>query len=158
MLLTASLTTEIVNPLIESTIDAFSLMMDVSCRKRGLSLKQRGTALYPISAVIGLTGRIAGTLCLNVSQVAAFNIVKRMVDIDVSEVNRLVCDSIGEFSNVIAGSAKDRVAQLELEISIPTIIQGVDHNITFPSDCQPICVDFDSDVGPFRILFGFVER
>lgn len=158
MLLTTSLTTQIVNPLIASTIDAFALMMDVTCRKRGLSLKKRDTLLYPISAVIGLTGRIAGTLCLNVSREAAFNIVKRMVDVDVSEVNGLVCDSIGEFSNVIAGSAKDRVAELELEIGSPTLIKGDHHEIIFPSECQPISADFDSDVGPFRILFGFIER
>lgn len=158
MALTASLTTQIVNPLIESTIDAFSLMMDVSCRKQGLSLKNPSTAMYSISAVIGLTGQIAGTLCLNVSEGAAFNIVKRMVDIEVTEVNRLVCDCIGEFSNVIAGSAKDRVAELELEIGMPTLVHGEDHHLNFPSDCHPIVVDFESDVGPFRILFGFVER
>jgi len=154
----ASSSTQIVNPIIESTFDSFNLMMGVSCRKVGISLKTAQSQLHPISAVIGLTGNIAGTLCLNFSQVAALGAVKRMVDIDLHEITSLVCDTVGEFANVIAGSAKNRVAKLDLGLGLPTVIHGSAVQISFPRDSHPICIDFESDIGPFKIVFGFVER
>lgn len=150
--------TQIVNPIIECTFETFNLMMGVNCRKTGLALKAEGDLFYPISAVIGLTGQVAGTLCLNFSKAAALEAVKRMVDVELEEITSLVCDTVGEFANVIAGSAKDRVAELDLQIGIPTIIRGESLQIDFPSECRPICVDFESDIGPFKIVFGFVDR
>lgn len=155
---TASSATQIVNPIIECTFETFEMMMGVKCRKTGIGLKTAETNLFPISAVIALTGSIAGTLCLNFSRVAALEAVKRMVDVELDEITSLVCDTVGEFANVIAGSAKDRVADLDLQIGIPTIIRGESLQIDFPSECRPICVDFESDIGPFKIVFGFVER
>ncbi len=155
---TASSATQIVNPIIESTFETFSMMMGVECRKTGIGLKTAESQLYPISAVIGLTGTIAGTLCLNFSKAAALEAVKRMVDVELEEITSLVCDTVGEFANVIAGSAKDRVAELDLQIGIPTIVRGESLQIDFPSECRPVCVDFESDIGPFKIVFGFVVR
>lgn len=155
---TASLTTEIVNPVIQSTLETFDLMMDVRCWKKGLALLTPETPYYAVSAVISLTGRVAGSLCLSFDRTTAFGAVKAMLDMDIDEVNGLVCDTVGEFANVIAGNAKDKVTELDLEIGIPNIIRGENHRIEFPSSCQPFCADFDSDIGPFRIMFGFVAR
>lgn len=155
---TASSATLIVNPIIESTFETFDLMMGVKCRKTGLALKTEGTQFYPVSAIIGLTGCIAGTLCLNFSKAAALEAVKRMVDVELDEISSLVCDTVGEFANVIAGSAKDRVSDLDLQLGIPTIIRGESLQIDFPSECRPVCVEFESDIGPFKIVFGFVDR
>ena len=155
---TASLTTQIVNPILESTFEAFELMMDVKCKKKGMSLVTEGTPFNPISSVIGLTGLVVGSICLSYPKQTAFNCVKRMVDMEVTEVSGLVCDCVSEFSNVIAGSAKDKVTELDLEIGIPTVVRGDDHRIDFPSTCNPICVDFESEIGPFKVIFGFVDR
>ena len=155
---TASLTTQIVNPILESTFEAFELMMDVQCRKLGMSLVAEHTAFNPISSVIGLTGHVVGSICLSYPKQTAFNCVKRMVDMDVTEISGLVCDCVSEFSNVIAGSAKDKVVELNLEIGLPTVVRGENHRIDFPRNCNPICVDFDSDVGPFKVIFGFVDK
>ena len=155
---TAMLTTQIVNPILESTFEAFELMMDVQCKKKGMSLVTESTEFNPVSSVIGLTGRVVGSICLSYPKKTAFACVKRMVDVDVDEVNNLVCDCVSEFSNVIAGSAKDKVVDLELEIGIPTVVRGDSHRIDFPRSCQPVCVDFGSEIGPFKVIFGFEER
>ena len=45
--------------------------------------------------------------------------------------------------------------QLELSISIPNIVSGKDHNVHYPSNVTPICIVYDSEIGPFAIEVGF---
>jgi len=45
--------------------------------------------------------------------------------------------------------------RLELSISIPNIVSGVDHVIHYPSNVRPICISFESEVGSFAIEVGF---
>lgn len=153
-----SLTVSIINHILAATFDTFDMMMDVKCRKTGLSLLSPETQFYSISAVISLTGKAGGTLCLSFDQATAFETVRRLVDIEVNEVDGLVCDTVGEFANMIAGSAKDKIAEMELKLGIPNIVRGENHRVEFPSVCQPMVLDFSSDIGPFRIIFGFVEK
>ncbi len=158
MLMTAPATTPIATSLVEATIDAFALMMDVRCSQSKVSLRRSDTPLHPVTAAVGLNGQIVGTMCLSVPVETALNIVRRMVDVEVAAVDRLVCDSVGEFSNVIAGGAKDKVPEFELVLGVPMVVQGEDQQISFPRNCQPVCVDFESDIGPFQVLFGFVHK
>lgn len=155
---TASLTTSIVNPVLEATVDTFDMMLDCQVKKRQLSLKTHETPFMAITAVIGLTGKAVGAICLSFSQEAAFEAVRRLTDVEVTEVNGLVCDAVGEFANVIAGSAKDRIVQMEMEMGLPNVVRGTNHQIDFPSNSQPLCVIYDSDIGPFMVVFGFVSK
>ena len=59
---------------------------------------------------------------------------------------------------MIAGSAKAQLAQLELSISIPNIVSGKDHTVHYPSDVKPLCIIFESDIGPFAVEVGFSFR
>ncbi len=154
----ANLTTSVINPLIQATFETFEMMLDCKSRRTRLSLKDDTTQLYPITAVIGMTGQAAGSICLSFSREAACTAVKRMLDMDVDEITPLVCDTVGEFANVIAGSAKDRLADLSLELGIPNIIRGQNVQIDFPSNAQPLVIQFESDIGPFLIICGFVNR
>lgn len=154
----ASMTSQIVNPIISATVDTFSMMLDSTITRTGLGLKKPETSLYDITAIIGLSGKAAGSFCLSFPNATAFETVHRMVDVDVQEVTPLVCDTVGEFANVIAGSAKDKLTSLELEMGLPNIVHGPSHNVEFPSNSQPMLATFDSDVGPFMLAFGFVER
>lgn len=158
MSMTVPATSAIATSLIEATIEAFALMMDVQCNRSNASQERSDTARHPVTAAVGLTGQLVGTLCLNVPVQTALNLVRRMVDVEVAAVDRLVRDSVGEFSNVIAGGAKDKVPELDLVLGVPMVVQGEDHQISFPRNCQPMCVDFESDIGPFQILFGFVHN
>ncbi|MAT16377.1 MAG: chemotaxis protein CheX [Planctomyces sp.] len=154
----ASLTSQIVNPVISATVDTFSMMLDSSITRTGLGLKRPDTSFYDITAIIGLSGKSAGSFCLSFPATTAYETVHRMLDMEVREITPLVCDTVGEFANVIAGSAKDKLASLELEMGLPNIVHGTGHNVEFPSNSQPMLATFDSEVGPFMLAFGFVER
>lgn len=152
---TSSKTAEYINPVISSTRNVFETMLDCTVTRTGLMLNETMVPRHELSAVIGVTGKAAGTIVVSMSEVAALGVLDRMVGIKAPEINTEVCDAVGELTNMIAGSAKAQLERLELSISIPNIVSGKNHKIHYPSNVQPICIAFDSDIGPFAIEVGF---
>lgn len=145
------------NTLIAATRNVFETMLNCTPRRTGLSLRNPSTPGHELSAVIGVTGRVAGTIVVSFSKPLALQVLQRMVGTDATEIDAEVCDAVGELTNMIAGGAKARLEHLELSISIPNIVSGVDHTVAYPSSIQPICVQFESEIGPFSIEFGFTS-
>lgn len=154
----SALTAEFINPILQSTKSVFEMMLGCVPKRTGLVLKENMEPKFELSAVIGVTGRVAGTIVVSLSKTAAIQVLNRMVGGEADEINTEVCDAVGELTNMIAGSAKAQLAQLELSISIPNLISGKDHNVHYPSDVKPICIVFDSDIGPFAVEVGFSFR
>lgn len=153
----SELTAEYVNPVIAATRTVFETMIGCTPKRTGLMLKKTMTPKHELSAVIGITGKAAGTIVLSLSRTAALGILHRMVGIEASEINTDVCDAAGELTNMIAGQAKVQLARFELSISIPNIVSGCDHEVHYPSNVQPICIVFESEIGPFAIEVGFTS-
>lgn len=154
----ATLMAGIVNPIIEAAIETLDKMIDCPASRRDLCLKTAETTLFQVTAIIALNGKATGSICLSFSEQAAFGAVHRMLGMNMTEVDSLVCDAIAEFANVIAGCAKDKLGSLELSLGIPNVVRGQNMQIDFPPDSNPMCVTFDSDIGPFMLVFGFVSK
>ena len=144
-----------VNPVIQATIDVFRKMLNCKAWRVDLQLKQSTKPLHELSAIIGVSGKATGTYVLSLSKQVSLEILRRMVGIEASEIDADVCDAAGEILNMIAGQTKAKLQKLELSISLPSMITGKDHDIRYPSDVRPICVLFDSEIGPYAIEVGF---
>ncbi len=153
----ANLTAEFVNPVLASVRTVFETMLNSSPIRSGLFVKESMVPRYEVSAMIGVTGKAAGTIVLSLSRHAALEILNRLVGVQADDINREVCDAVGELTNMIAGQAKFRMEHLDARLSIPNIVSGVNHTVYYPSSVQPICILFDSDIGPFAIEVGFTE-
>ena len=151
----AMTTTQCVNPVIAATRNVFEMMLECTPRRTGLWLKEAETPGHAVSAVIGITGEASGTIVVSFSEEVAIEVLRRMVGTVAETVNRDVCDAVGELTNMIAGGAKAQLTQLHLSISIPNIVTGQNHSVRYPSDIKPICIQFESDIGPFMIEVGF---
>jgi chemotaxis protein CheX len=151
-------TDEFVNPIISSTISVFEMMLECTPRRTGLSLKSDPIPQHELSAVIGISGKAAGTLVLSLPKSAGIGILDRLVGISTDEINDEVCDAVCELANMIAGSARSQLEHLEASISIPNIITGVGHIVHYPSNVSPICIAFESEIGTFTIEAGFSDR
>lgn len=154
----SELTIEFVNPIISSTISVFEMMLGCTPRRTGLSIKEDHIPQHELSAVIGISGKIAGTLVLNLSKGVGIEILDRLLGVSVDEINDEVCDAVCELANMIAGSAKSQLEHLEASISIPNFITGKGHTVHYPSNVSPICIAFDSELGTFAIEAGFSDR
>ena len=58
---------------------------------------------------------------------------------------------------MVAGGAKAQLAQLDLSLGIPNVVTGPGHSVHFPSNVQPMCISFESDLGSFAIEVGFTK-
>ncbi|MBL4883240.1 MAG: chemotaxis protein CheX [Planctomycetaceae bacterium] len=157
-LMEVSETASTINPVdavLDATAEAFEIMLSCSVTKLELQAQTWDTSFNDITAVIALTGTINGTICLSFPKQTAFEAVNRMVGILPDEIDALVCDAVGEFANVVGGSAKDKTNDPTMKLGLPNVIHGEDHHIEIPSSASPVCVEYDSDIGPFMVLFGF---
>jgi chemotaxis protein CheX len=118
-------------------------------------LRSANDSRYEVSAVIGVTGKAAGTIVLSLSRQAACEILKRMIGRETTQITSEVCDAVGELTNMIAGAAKVQLAKYELSVSLPNVVWGSDHRIHFPSNVRPMVISFESEVGPLTIETGF---
>lgn len=151
----SALTAEYINPVISATRSVFEMMLGCTPTRTGLYLKQEGAPYHEVSAVIGVSGRATGTIVVSLSTKAACSVLERMVGIEATEINREVCDAVGELTNMIAGAAKAQLAAHQLSISLPNVLSGKGHVVHFPSEVQPIVIMFDSEIGPLVIEVGF---
>ncbi len=151
----ASHDVDYINPVIAATKNVFDTMLQVTPKRTGLRLKTDNVPEYEVSAVIGLTGHVQGTIVLSFAEEVALAVPERMIGVPSETINEEVCDAIGELANMVAGSAKAKLADLELSLGIPNVVTGQGHVVHFPSDVTPICVSFECDLGRFSIEVGF---
>lgn len=146
-----------VNPVLSATRSVFEMMLDCIPTRTGLGLKDENSPDYEVSSVIGISGRMRGTLILGLSSAVACEVLRRMVGTQTDQVNNEVCDAVGELTNMIAGAAKAQLARFELSLSLPNVVTGSGHRLHFPSEIRPFIISYQSDLGPFIIEVAFHE-
>jgi chemotaxis protein CheX len=148
---------EYINPFLTAAISVFNTMLQVEL-VRGEPFVKNGTQPnYEVSGLIGLSGKAKGMVVLSLCREAAMSATGIMTGERCRDINSDVADAVGELTNMIAGAAKAQLEQLNLSVSLPTVITGKTHCIDFPTKTMPICIPFDSIWGPVTVEVGLVE-
>ena len=98
-----------VNPFIEATVEVLETMASTKAAAGKPYLKNNKVAAGDVSAVIGLTGEINGTLSVTFTEACILSIVSNMLGEDVEKMNSSVNDAVGETTNMIAGLARRKL-------------------------------------------------
>ncbi|MCA8988818.1 MAG: chemotaxis protein CheX [Planctomycetaceae bacterium] len=146
------------NVIISSTKETFETMLDMQVERKFVKVVDRNKPLLGITSVISLSGDLYGTLCLSMTRGTVLRLANRMMGMEFEEVDELVSSCVSEFANVIAGSSKVALTDMNLNLGLPTLIRGSDYQIDFPSLSQPLCVSYHCELGPFLLVFGFAQR
>ncbi|GAB4129018.1 chemotaxis protein CheX [Thermopirellula anaerolimosa] len=145
---------EFINPFITSLNNTFQMMLNCRVRRGDLSLKQDGRSSHEISGVIGLTGKAVGTVVLSLSREVALKAASILLLAETTEIDGDVLDAVGELTNMVAGGAKAQLETYELAVSLPNVVTGKGHEVHFPSNVTPICINFQTDWGPLTLEVG----
>ena len=145
---------EYINPFVNATIEAFDKMLGCEVHRGALTLKTAPQTPFEISGVIGLSGNAIGTVVLSFSKELALKAAGTLLMTEMTEITSDVVDAVGELTNMVAGSAKSKLEELQLSISLPNVITGSGHEIRFPSEVTPICIPFESPWGPLTVEVG----
>ncbi len=149
---------EYLNPFITSIIHMFDTMLHVTIERQRPFIGADALPDNEVSGVIGLTGKVRGAAVVSLGRETAIRCTERLLGERPPTVDAMVRDAVGEMANIVAGAAKAQMQQLELSISLPSIIIGRNHLINFPSKLSPICVPFQCDWGPITLQVGLREE
>ena len=147
---------EYINPFLNAIVKTFGTMLNCEVERGTPHLKDGAQLGGPVSGVIGLSGKAAGTVVLNLSEEAALKAASTMLMMELAEMDDDVLDAVGELTNMVAGCAKTELAQFSLSLSLPNVVTGKDHEVRFPSNVTPVCVPYNTDFGPISLEVGFV--
>lgn len=145
---------EIINPFLSSTATVFSRMLGQEVWRDAPYIREGFAPLFDVTGIIGLSGRVHGTVAVSMSKDTALSITEILLQERQSEINPQVADTVGELTNMIAGAAKSQLESLQITMGLPTVLIGRSSCIAFPSRTQPICIPFHSSLGSLAVEVG----
>ena len=151
-----SIEVDYINPVIAGLEEVFSTMLNCRIERIGLGLMENSQALYPVSGIIGISGKGVGTVVLSMQREVAIKIAESMLMIEnLKEIDNDVLDAVGEITNIVCGNAKAQLAQFQLSISLPNILCGEGCWLHFPQNSRPISIPFRCPWGLLALQIGF---
>jgi len=149
---------EHVNPFLAATVAVFRTMLDCEIQRGELHLKGNHQPDHEISGIIGLSGKAVGPVVLSLSRESALAVTEALAGERAEKIDATVVDAVGELTNMIAGKAKADLEQLAMSISLPSVITGRNHSVTFPSGVLPIGIPFECHWGAICLDVGLAEK
>lgn len=149
-----------IGPFIDSTRECFTNMLNAKPVKKDMKLTDGLIPLSDISACIGFSGKIRATIVFTSTSNTSQLITQKMFNDPNEQDSDAVLDTIAELLNIIAGGAKARFVDgldLPLSLSLPTVFKGNSSLSRHPLDSEWLAIDFDSEVGDFRLLVTIEE-
>jgi len=149
-----------VNPFLSATIELFEKTFGVTPIPGEVFLDERARKhRWDISAVMVLTGSAIGVVAIRLTRLLADKLlVKSGVQWKDEEERESLCDGmVGEMVNIVSGNASGRLSGYDIEISVPIVVQGENHTISWPERSPIIGVPFTTDFGPFMIDISLIE-
>jgi chemotaxis protein CheX len=142
---------EHVNPFILSNMETFTKMVGMEAKPGKPILKADARLDYDISGIIGLSGKVIGTVALSFPQATALAVCNKFMSADLKEMNAEILDAVGELINIVAGNAKKGLTEFAIEISLPSVIVGKNHRIVEPKGSVGFIIPFMSALGNFHM-------
>jgi len=149
-----------VNPFLSATIKLFEQTFAFTPEVGEVYLEERGHKhRWDISAVMVLTGNAIGVVAIRLTRYLADKLLTRTGVQWKSEDEResLMSGMVGELVNIIAGNASSELADYNIEISVPLVIQGENHTVSWPDDAPIVAIPFTTPFGPFLVNVSILE-
>ncbi len=145
---------EYINPFIESLHNLFDTMLGCPVDRGNPNLTRKDGNPRDITALIGLSGNVKGTVALAFPALTALAMVSKLLGMEIKTVDETVTDGLGEIVNMVAGGAKAKLSELEeppIDLSLPTIVRGSSYTVNYPSGSTWLELPFKSDLGEFNL-------
>ena len=145
-----------ITPFIEAVGGAFHQLFDLQPKALTPYLVRKEEILdWDISAIIGIAGEARGLVVLSFPASLAQELTAMLTGTPKTSLDEDVTDTVGELVNIIAGNAKKGLEEFRLLISLPSIVQGQNHQVTWPSGPVPIItIPFSTTRGHFSLSVG----
>ncbi len=141
---------KLIVPFINSVRNVFQTMVGVETTVERLTLKTGPVASYDVSAIIGFSGQVIGSVVVSFQMAAAVSLVKAFAGVELTSDSPDFADAIGELANMIAGSAKKDLGATA-SITCPSVVLGANHVIARLRGVPCFVIPCKTPVGNFAV-------
>lgn len=142
---------EHINPFILSNMETFTKMLSLTAKPGKAMLKVHSKLDYDVSGLIGLSGKVIGSVAMSFPEPSALAICNKFMGAAYTDMSEDILDAVGELVNIVAGNAKKGLSEFDIEISLPNVIVGHNHRIVEPKGAISFVVPFTTDLGGFHM-------
>jgi chemotaxis protein CheX len=132
-----------------STMLGWDIVLADQTQSRGFLSK------YDVSGLIGFSGSLRGTLVVSCDAEMTYAAAEAFLGARPADINEDVVDLVGELTNMIGGSSKDRLGIAGIELGLPAVVSGIGHRVSFQPSAHVEIMHFMCDAGPFTVEIGF---
>jgi chemotaxis protein CheX len=125
----------IVEDIISCTNEVFATMIPMEIKTDGSFYQKEDMIATDVISLVSFTGEHSGVIAVFGSKEIALKITSNMLGIEVSKIDQDVKDAMGELTNMIAGTIKNKVFETfgAMHLSVPIVIAGADLSISSTS-------------------------
>lgn len=147
----------IAKPFVRATCDILLTMAGIEAKAGTPYVKKTNVAKGDVSAIVGVTGDMNGSISVSFSRPCAVALVKGMLGDDIQDVLQDTQDAVGEVTNMVSGQARAALVEkgITLQGSTPTVIVGDGHLIRHFSTSPVVAIPFSTESGDFTVEFCF---
>lgn len=149
-----------INPVLSSVVNVLSTMAKLDAVPGKPELKSDESSRGDVSGLITMEGEQAkGSLAICFPKSVILEIVKRMLRMELTEVDDMAKDMTGELANMVMGGAKGILSEdgYEFGLSLPEVLVGEGHEIKHPFKGPKILLPLKTESGDFYIEICFEE-
>jgi chemotaxis protein CheX len=117
---------QIVNRYVQAALDVISKEIGAEAKRGGLLLEGNPYTTEDVTAVIGISGSLTGSIYLSMAEPTALRIIGAIIGQETTELDELGQSGIAEMANVIAGTAGIGLSEegIETLINPPLVLVG----------------------------------
>lgn len=117
---------QIVNRYVQSALTVISKETGQPVERGGLLLEGNPYTTEDVTAVIGVSGQLCGSIYISMAEVVALKIISAILGQETTELDDLGQSGIAELANVIAGTAGIELADegIETTVNPPLVLVG----------------------------------
>jgi chemotaxis protein CheX len=143
---------EFVNPFIQAATEVLESELGGETSRGSIHVKKSAVTTDEVTALVGVTGAVAGMVLYSMSEETARGIVGRMLGQDFASFDELAQSGIGELGNVITGRAGVLLAEAGYPSNItpPALVIGKSTMVT-TLDLNRLVFPLETDVGTLEI-------
>lgn len=147
----------ILDNFVAAAIEVFETMTGRTLVAQAPFTVSSATCDEDMSAIVGLSGRLPGTVIVGVDRALAIDFTAQVIGHVTDTIDEQVIDAVGEIANMVVGGAKCRLTEYKLSISLPSVICGRGLTVNFPRSVRPVCIPFESDGGRLTLCIGLYD-
>jgi chemotaxis protein CheX len=143
---------EFINPFLQAATEVLGSELGSPPKRGNIGLQRSGYTSDEVTAVVAVTGDVAGMVLFAMTEATARAMVSKMMGQDFDELDALAQSGIAELGNVITGRAAILLAEAGFPADIAPPMLLVGRNMLISTlDVQRLVIPIETEMGKIEI-------